>query len=117
MTVRILHGTLAHRLYSSDQAEERYYCNFGLNPAYQDPMEKGGVRFSATDQEGEVRIFELPAHRFFVGTLFVPQTSSNAARPHPIIAGFAAAAQQFGAERFVSAPRGRRGHEQACPSS
>ncbi|MBI2680482.1 MAG: CTP synthase [Candidatus Solibacter usitatus] len=103
MKVRILPGTLAHRLYSSDQAEERYYCNFGFNPAYRDQMEKGGARFSATDQEGEVRVFELPAHRFFVGTLFVPQTSSSSAKPHPIIAGFAAAAQQFGAERSPTA--------------
>ena len=103
MMVRIQPGTLAHQLYSSDRAEERYYCNFGFNPAYRDHMEKGGARFSATDEEGGVRIFELPAHRFFVGTLFVPQTSSSSATPHPIIAGFAAAAQEFGAERSLAA--------------
>jgi len=101
MTVRLQPGTLAHQLYRSDHAQERYYCNFGFNPAYREQMEKGGARFSATDQEGEVRVFELPAHRFYVGTLFVPQTSSSA-EPHPIIAGFAAAAQEFGTERSVA---------------
>jgi CTP synthase (UTP-ammonia lyase) len=103
MTVRIQPGTLAHRLYRSDHAQERYYCNFGFNPADRDQMEKGGARFSATDQDGEVRVFELPAHRFFMGTLFVPQTSSSAAKPHPIIAVFAAAAQEFGVERSLAA--------------
>jgi CTP synthase (UTP-ammonia lyase) len=103
MTVRIQPRTLAHRLYGCDQGEERYYCNFGFNPAYRDQMEKGGARFSATDEEGGVRIFELPAHRFFVGTLFVPQTSSSFATPHPIIAGFASAAQEFGAKRSLAA--------------
>jgi CTP synthase (UTP-ammonia lyase) len=103
MTIRIQPGTLAHRLYGADQAEERYYCNFSFNPAYRGDMERGGARFSATDPDGRVRTFELPAHRFFLGTLFVPQTSSAPGKPHPVIAGFAAAAQEFGAERSFTA--------------
>jgi CTP synthase (UTP-ammonia lyase) len=37
------------------------------------------------DHDGDVRILRLDAHRFFVLTLFVPQNSSSAGRPHPLI--------------------------------
>jgi CTP synthase (UTP-ammonia lyase) len=40
------------------------------------------------DQDDEIRIIELPAHPFFMLTLFVPQTRSTAEAPHPIIRGF-----------------------------
>jgi CTP synthase (UTP-ammonia lyase) len=36
---------------------------------------------------------ELVTHPFFVGTLFIPQYSSTAAMPHPLIGGFARAAE------------------------
>jgi CTP synthase (UTP-ammonia lyase) len=41
---------------------------------------------------GEVRIVELPGHPFFLATLFLPQARSTASRPHPLLAGYAAAA-------------------------
>jgi CTP synthase (UTP-ammonia lyase) len=44
------------------------------------------------DAGGEARIVELPDHPFFLATLFVPQTSSAAGHPHPIVAAFARAA-------------------------
>ena len=47
---------------------------------------------SGVGSEGEARIVELPAHPFFIGTLFLPQARSTADRPHPLIAGFTAAA-------------------------
>jgi CTP synthase (UTP-ammonia lyase) len=46
---------------------------------------------SGVGDDGEIRIVELPAHRFFVATLFLPQTRSAAGRPHPLLAAFAAA--------------------------
>jgi hypothetical protein len=35
-----------------------------------------------------------PGHRFFVGTLFVPQTSSRPDVPHPLISAYLAAARE-----------------------
>jgi CTP synthase (UTP-ammonia lyase) len=35
-----------------------------------------------------VRILELDGHPFFMGTLFVPQASSTAEQPHPLVTGF-----------------------------
>jgi len=75
---------------------EPYYCNYGLNPEYRDSLERTGLVVSGTGTDGEVRIVELPAHPFFLATLFLPQARSSPGGPHPIIAGFAAAAARAG---------------------
>jgi CTP synthase (UTP-ammonia lyase) len=92
MRVLVEPGTRAAAWYGASEAEERYYCNFGLNPEYQSALHDGGLRVTAVDDGGEARIVELTDHPFFVGTLFVPQTSSTSERPHPLIAAFARAA-------------------------
>jgi CTP synthase (UTP-ammonia lyase) len=92
-TVSITPGTRAARLYGTAEATEDYYCNYGVNPAYRRRLEEGGMTVSGVGAEGEIRIVELPSHRFFLATLFLPQMRSTAARPHPLLAGFAAAAR------------------------
>jgi CTP synthase (UTP-ammonia lyase) len=37
---------------------------------------------------------ELPAHPFFLATLFVPQSRSLAERPHPTVTAFLKAGQR-----------------------
>jgi CTP synthase (UTP-ammonia lyase) len=83
--------TRAARLYGADEAVEDYYCNYGVNPDYRLRLEGSGLRVSGVGGEGEIRIVELPEHPFFVATLFLPQARSTAARPHPLLLGFAAA--------------------------
>ena len=91
MTVHIKEGTAAAAAYRSTSASERYYCNFGLNPAYLDTIIEAGLSLSGTDADGEPRILELPSHPFFVATLFVPQISSEPGRPHPFLVALLAA--------------------------
>ena len=67
---------------------ERFYCNFGLNPEYQEQLTKDGLQITGTDQNGEARILELAIHPFFLGTLFVPQAKSELGKPHPLILEF-----------------------------
>jgi len=43
---------------------------------------------SGIDQDGEVRIVEHSSNRFFVSTLFVPQTKSTISKTHPLIERF-----------------------------
>jgi CTP synthase (UTP-ammonia lyase) len=88
MTVSLVPGTRAGTLYPEPTATERYYCNFGLDPARVGSLESAGMVVSATDQDGEPRIIELPGHRWFLGTLFVPQTSSAPGAPHPVVTAF-----------------------------
>ena len=78
---------------------ERYHCSYGLNPEYLESLAEGGLRFSGFDDDGQVRIAELPGHPFFLCTLFQPELQGDGTQPHPIIRAFAVAA----AER-VAAP-------------
>jgi len=89
--VSIRSGTRAAALYGCGEAIEHYYCNYGVNPGYLPALEAGGLRVSGVGTEGEARIVELPAHPFFLATLFLPQARSAPGRPHPVLAGFAAA--------------------------
>lgn len=88
MEVNVKPGTRAADIYKNTRSTERYYCNFGLNPAYQNHLERAGLQISGADEAGEARIMELPQHPFFIGTLFVPQANSAKGRPHPIVMEF-----------------------------
>ena len=89
--VRVLTGTRCAELYGAAEPSERYYCNYGLNPTYRPALEDSGLHVAAVDEEGDVRAVELEDHPFFFGTLFLPQMRSRAGKPHPLLAGFAAA--------------------------
>ena len=88
MQVEIEPDSRVAAIYGSRSAFEQYYCNFGLNPAYQQRLHEAGLRIVGRDANGEARILTLPKHRFFIATLFVPQLTSSPDRPHPIIRAF-----------------------------
>ncbi len=88
MEVAIKPGTKAAAAFHGDRSTEAYYCNFGLNPDYQERVERAGLEITGKDQNGEARIVELGSHPFYLGTLFVPQASSRAGEPHPLIVEF-----------------------------
>jgi len=92
MRVRLEPGSRAAGAYGTTEAEERYFCRFGLGPGRQGLLHDGGLRVSGTDAGGEVRVVEIPEHPFFVATLFVPQTGSSPGRPHPLVTAFVRAA-------------------------
>jgi CTP synthase (UTP-ammonia lyase) len=95
--VKLMPGSLAHAIYGRGEAEleEQFYCNYGLNPAYQAEIERGEMKVVGTGPDGEARVIELPDHRFFIGTLFVPQLSSSAEKPHELIVAYLKAARTF----------------------
>jgi CTP synthase (UTP-ammonia lyase) len=89
----------AGRIYGQRAVQEQYHCNYGLNRAYQALLHDEGLRVVGVDGDGEARIVELPAHRFFVGTLFLPQHLSTTTRPHPLVVAYVAAAAEFRARK------------------
>jgi CTP synthase (UTP-ammonia lyase) len=99
MSVKLAPGSRAISFYRQDDVSEHYYCNFGLNPAYQGLLHDGGLRIVGTDQDGEARVLELADRRFYLATLFVPQLSSSPGSPHPLIAAYLQAALVSGATR------------------
>ena len=92
MRIQIKEGTQAFKWYGGKEAEENYYCNFGINPDFRAELNHPYVVFSGVDLEGDVRIIEINKNDFFISTLFVPQTKSAKGNPHPLIEGFIQAA-------------------------
>ncbi len=88
MELNLVEDSRVSRLYGAHQAQERYYCNFGINPDFVDKIKEGPINVIGSDREGEIRIVEYSDHPFFVGTLFVPQAHSTESNPHPLVTGF-----------------------------
>jgi CTP synthase (UTP-ammonia lyase) len=108
LAIRLKPGSRAASFYGATEIVESYYCNFGLNPEYREPLESAGLVISGWDETevspsadpgtadmsrhseatAEARVLELPGHPFFVATLYVPQTASTPESPHPLIAAF-----------------------------
>jgi len=92
MQVRLQPASRAAEAYGTSEVEERYYCDFGLNPEHQALLDARGLRVAGVDAGGEAPVVEIPEHPFFMGTLFVPQTGSSPGRPHPLVTAFVRAA-------------------------
>ncbi len=78
----------AFSIFGTERINEKYYCNFGLNPEYQNQLDAKGFKIVGTDKLKEVRILELENHPFFIATLFVPQANSTKEIPHLLITEF-----------------------------
>jgi hypothetical protein len=78
---------------------EKFMCRFGVNEAYRERLFGDDLIVSGTDDDGNVRIAESVTHPFFMGTLFVPQMSSQEGRPHPLMVAFVRAAAAFAGRR------------------
>ena len=88
-------GSQAQRIYGTNEATEVFACNYGLNEAFADQIRSKQLRVSGSDDDGTVRMVELPEHAFFIATLFVPQLVSQAGKPHPLIVAFLDAAARL----------------------
>lgn len=78
----------AYRAYQRAEVTEAFHCNYSLNPAFRQQVERGTLKITGIDLEGDVRIVELPDHPFFLATLFLPQLSSKPGNPHPLILAY-----------------------------
>jgi CTP synthase (UTP-ammonia lyase) len=107
--VMVVPGTLAAKITGPGRRTERYHCSYGLNQEYLETLTDAGVRFSGFDDSGHVRIMELSAHPFFMGTLFQPELQGDGTQPHPIIRAFAVAASERAASRPATLLIGRLG--------
>lgn len=78
-------GSRMHAIFGGRPTHEGYHCNYGVNPAYRARLEAAGLRFTGFDAAGDIRAFELPGHRFFLGTLFQPERSALRGVSHPLV--------------------------------
>jgi CTP synthase (UTP-ammonia lyase) len=93
--VAIFENTNAYDAYSARSTEEQFLCNYGVNPKYQDQIIREPLKVSGIGPDGEIRIIEIPGHRYYVATLFVPQMLSKEGSPHPLILNYLSAAKEF----------------------
>lgn len=84
-----------YTFYNKTEVNERFTCNFGLNPGYRKLIDESGFKVVGTDENDEARILELPQNRFFIATLFQPQLSSLPANPHKLIVAYLTCSKEF----------------------
>ncbi|MBC7285482.1 CTP synthase [Hoeflea sp.] len=82
------------RLYNgATRISERHRHRYEVNVAYRERLEQGGLVFSGMSPDGLLpEIVERPDHPWFVGVQFHPELKSKPFDPHPLFAGFIAAA-------------------------
>ena len=107
-------GSLVRAIYGgAAQIEERHRHRYEVNVHYKDALERTGLRFSGMSPDGVLpEIVEIPDHPWFVGVQFHPELKSKPFDPHPLFAGFIAAAVQPGAPRLSGCAFGRARDEQ-----
>ena len=80
-------------IYGKTVISERHRHRYEVNSAYIEPLEKGGLVFSGMSPDGLLpEIIERPDHPWFIGVQFHPELKSKPFDPHPLFAGFIAAA-------------------------
>jgi CTP synthase len=87
-------GTKAAELYEGkERIHERHRHRYEFNSDYQDRLQQAGMVISSVSaKEGLVEIIEISDHPFFIGSQFHPEFQSKPNFPHPLFAGFVAAA-------------------------
>ncbi|HME23433.1 MAG TPA: CTP synthase [Acetobacteraceae bacterium] len=87
-------GSLVSELYGgATRIEERHRHRYEVNVHYKECLERTGMRFSGMSPDGVLpETIELRDHPWFVGVQYHPELKSKPFDPHPLYAGFIAAA-------------------------
>ncbi|MFK3709402.1 CTP synthase [Leclercia adecarboxylata] len=88
-------NTLIAKAYGQEEIEEGYHCNYGVSPEFAQELEKGDMRVTGWDAQGEIRAVELVTHPFFIATLFQHERAALAGRPAPLVRALLRAAQNY----------------------
>jgi len=92
-TVTAVAGTRIAQICGTAPFEGFHFCGYGLADAYVAALEDAGLVIGAHAPDAGVEAVELPAHPFYVATLFQPQVGASDGGPlHPLIEAFVSAA-------------------------
>ena len=91
---QLAQGSKVSALYGdATSISERHRHRYEVNGAYREAMERDGLKFSGMSPDGLLpEIVERPDHPWFIGVQFHPELKSRPFDPHPLFAGFIAAA-------------------------
>ncbi len=86
----------AGSLYKASLIYERHRHRFEVNNEFRARLARKGLTICGTSPDEQlVEIVELKEHPFFIGCQFHPEFKSRPMRPHPLFAGFFAAAESY----------------------
>jgi CTP synthase len=96
-------GTLAHKIYGTEEISERHRHRYEFNNKFLDDYQQAGLVQSGVNARGHlVEIVELTGHPWFVGVQFHPEYKSTVANPHPLFVSFVKAAIKHSARKKVN---------------
>ena len=91
----IKEGTLAQKLYGTNEISERHRHRFEYNNDYKERLEKAGLKVSGTSPDGLlVEMIEIPEHKYFIAGQFHPELKSRPNRPAPLFVGLVKTAKK-----------------------
>src|SRR5215831_9920988 len=90
---RLARGSHVAEIYGQPEVSERHRHRYEVSNKYRDLFVQHGMKLSGLSPDGQlVEIVELTTHPWYVGCQFHPELQSRTTRPHPLFAGFIAAA-------------------------
>jgi len=90
---KIEKGSLAEKIYGSEQVLERHRHRYEFNMKYRDRMREKGFKISGTSPDGSLaELIELRDHPYFLACQYHPEFQSKPNKPHPLFKGFVKAA-------------------------
>jgi CTP synthase len=110
---RLQRGSRALEVYGVPEVSERHRHRYEVSNSFRDQFTAHGLRLSGLSPDGSlVEMVELPDHPWYIGCQFHPELQSRPTRPHPLFAGFVAAALK--AKRSRETPTAQRSVVQAA---
>jgi CTP synthase len=80
-------------MYGSTEISERHRHRYEVNADYKEQLETCGLHFAGMSPDGVLpETVEYPDHPWFIGVQYHPELKSKPFEPHPLFAGFIAAA-------------------------
>jgi CTP synthase len=90
---KIQPGSLAEKIYGSDEVLERHRHRYEFNMKYRDQMREKGFEISGTSPDGSLaELVELRDHPYFLACQYHPEFQSKPNKPHPLFKAFVQAA-------------------------
>lgn len=90
---KLAEGSRVAEIYGCTEIRERHRHRYEVNVHYREKLEAVGLKFSGMSPDGVLpEIVEYADHPWFVGVQYHPELMSKPFDPHPLFAGFVAAA-------------------------
>ena len=92
-TARLARGSKTAEVYGVPEVNERHRHRYEVSNTFRETLVERGLKLSGISPDGSlVEIVELADHPWFIGCQFHPELRYRPSRPHPLFAGFIAAA-------------------------